>query len=84
MYESKEISEDKMLPFFQSKRPGYLSTLSWKKVIPEWQSITAVSLNVGRGICLVKPAKLYNHTQNTIQAEGIYLIQFRTQGLWPG
>ena len=34
-------------------------TLSWKIVVSEWQSVTAVSLNVRSGACFIKPAKLY-------------------------
>ena len=33
--------------------------LSWKIVVSEWQSVITVSLNVGGGVCLIKPAKLY-------------------------
>ena len=38
-------------------------TLSWKIVVSEWRSVIVVSLNVGGGIHLIKPAKLYICTQ---------------------
>ena len=41
------------------------SALSWKIVVSEWRSVIAVSLNVGGGASLIKPAKLYVCTQNT-------------------
>ena len=37
--------------------------LSWKIVVSEWRSVIAVSLNVGGGIRLIKPAKLSMWTQ---------------------
>ena len=37
--------------------------LGWKIVVTEWRSVTAVSLNVGGGVCLIKPANLYMCTQ---------------------
>ena len=40
--------------------------LSWKIVVSEWRSAIAVSLNVDGGVRLIKPAKLYMCTQNTI------------------
>ena len=39
--------------------------LSWKIVVSGWRSVIAVSLNVGGGVRLIKPAKLYPCTQNT-------------------
>ena len=39
--------------------------LSWKIVVSEWRSVIAVSLNVGGGVRLIKPAKLCTCTQNT-------------------
>ena len=39
--------------------------LSWKIVVSEWRSVTAVSLNVGGGVRFIKPAKLYMCMQNT-------------------
>ena len=39
--------------------------LSWKIVVSEWRSVIAVSLNVGGGVRLIKPAKLCKSTQNT-------------------
>ena len=39
--------------------------LSCKIVVSEWRSVIAVSLNVGGGVRLIKPAKLYTNTQNT-------------------
>ena len=41
--------------------------LSWKIVVSEWRSAIAVSLNVGGGVRLIKPAKLYMCMQNTIK-----------------
>ena len=37
--------------------------LSWKIVVSEWRSVIAVSLNVGGGVRLIKPAQLYMCTQ---------------------
>ena len=37
--------------------------LSWEKVVSEWRSVIAVSLNVGGGVRLTKQAKLYMYTQ---------------------
>ena len=37
--------------------------LSWKLVVSEWRSVIAVSLKVGGGVRLIKPAKLYICTQ---------------------
>ena len=37
--------------------------LSWKLVVSEWRSVIAVSLKVGGGVRLMKPAKLYICTQ---------------------
>ena len=34
-------------------------------MLAEWRSVIAVSLNVGGGVRLIKPAKLYMCTQNT-------------------
>ena len=48
--------------FFRSNRPGYLHPVCSeleKKVVSEWRSVIAVSLNVGGGIRLIKSAKLY-------------------------
>ena len=39
--------------------------LSWKIVVSEWRLVIAVSLNVGSGVRLIKPAKLCMCTQNT-------------------
>ena len=44
--------------------------LSWKIVGSEWRSVIAVSLNVGGGVRLIKPAKLYMCTQNTTNEDG--------------
>ena len=38
---------------------------SWKIVVSEWRSVIAVSLNVGGGVHLIKPAKLCMCAQNT-------------------
>ena len=38
--------------------------LSWKIVVSEWRSVIAVSLNVGGGVRLIKPAKLCMCTLN--------------------
>ena len=42
--------------------------LSWKLVVSEWRSVIAVSLNVGGGVRLIKPAKLCMCTQ-TLQTQ---------------
>ena len=42
--------------------------LSWKIVVSEWRSVIAVSLNVGGGVRLIKPAKLCMCTQ-TLQTQ---------------
>ena len=42
---------------------GTQSALSWKIVVSECQSVIAVSLNIGSGVRLIKPAKLYMSTQ---------------------
>ena len=70
--------------FFRSNRPGYLHPVSSElvKVISEWWSVTAVSLNVGGGVCLIKVAKLYICMQNTTY-KIMCLIWFSTQGWWP-
>ena len=44
--------------------------LSWKKVVSEWRSVIAVSLNVGGGVCLIKPAKLYMCMQRHYKHRG--------------
>ena len=55
--------------FFRYNRPGYphpvrtQRALNWKLVVSEWRSVIAVSLNVGGGVRLIKPAKLYMCTQ---------------------
>ena len=46
--------------------------LSWKIVASERRSVTAVSMNVGGGIRLIKPAKLYICAQNTTDTTRIY------------
>ena len=56
--------------------------LSWKKVVLEWRSVIAVSLNVSGGVRLIKPAKPYMCTQNTRHTEVMCLIKFRTLGRW--
>ena len=52
---------------FRSSRPGYPHPVSseLEKVVSEWRSVIAVSLNVGGGVRLIKPAKLYMCTRNT-------------------
>ena len=37
--------------------------LSWKIMVSEWQLVIAVSPNIGGGVGLIKPAKLYTCTQ---------------------
>ena len=73
--------------FFRSNRPGYLHP-----VCSELEnSGTCIRVAVGdcgvterrRGVRLIKPAKLYMCTQNTIHTEVLCLIWFRTQGRWP-
>ena len=51
--------------FFRSNRPEYphQCARSWKIVVSEWRSVIAVSLNVGGGVRLIKPTKLYICTQ---------------------
>ena len=46
--------------FFRSNRPGYPHSVSSELeiVVSEWRSVTAVSLNVGGGVRLIKQAKL--------------------------
>ena len=44
--------------------------LSWKIVVSEWRSVTAVSLNFGGGIRLIKPAKLHAHTKHYKHEDG--------------
>ena len=39
-------------------------------MVSEWRSVIAVSLNVGGGVRLIKPAKLYMCTQNTTNTTG--------------
>ena len=53
--------------FFRSNRPGYPHSVSSELeiVVSEWRSVIAVSLNVGGGVRLIKPAKLCMCTQNT-------------------
>ena len=46
--------------------------LSWKIVVSERQSVIAVSMNVGGGIRLIKPAKLYICAQNTTDTTRTY------------
>ena len=43
--------------------------LGLKIVVSEWRSVIAVSLNVGGGIRLVRPAKLCMCTQNTTRTD---------------
>ena len=52
--------------------------LSWKIVVSEWRSVIAVSLNVGGGVRLIKPAKLfmcmqthYKHDEDGLTALGV-------------
>ena len=52
--------------------------LSWKTVVSEWRSVISVSLNVGDGARLIKPAKLftctqkhYNHNEDGRMAPGV-------------
>ena len=56
--------------FFRSNRPGYphLVSSELELVVSEWRSVIAVSLNVGGGVRLIKPAKLYMCTQ-TLQTQ---------------
>ena len=54
--------------FFRSSRPGYPHPVcsQLEIVVSEWRSVIAVSLNVGGGFRLIKPAKLHVHA-NTLQ-----------------
>ena len=49
--------------------------LSWKIVVSEWRLVIAVSLNVGGGIRLIKPAKLhakhFKHNEDGRMAPGV-------------
>ena len=52
--------------------------LSWKIVVSEWRTVIAVSLSVGGGVRLIKPAKLYmctqthyNHDEDGRKAPGV-------------
>ena len=47
--------------YFRSNRPGYPHPVcsELEIVISEWRSVVAVSLNIGGGVHLIKPAKLY-------------------------
>ena len=61
--------------FFPSNRPGYPHPVSseLETVVSEWWSVTAVSPNVGGGVRLIKPAKLYmcmRNTTNTMRTHG--------------
>ena len=57
--------------FFRSNRPGYPHPVSSELeiVVSEWRSVIAVSLNVGGGVRLIKPAKLYMCTQKYYKHE---------------
>ena len=50
---------------FRSSRPGYPHPVSSELEKVVWRSVIAVSLNVGGGVRLIKPAKLYMCTRNT-------------------
>ena len=43
--------------------------LSWKIVVSEWRSVIALSLNIGGGVLLIKPAKLYMCTETQYKHE---------------
>ena len=52
--------------------------LSWKIVVSEWRSVIAVSLNIGGGVRLIKPAKLcmcmqthYKHDEDRSTVLGV-------------
>ena len=49
--------------FFRSNRRGYPHPVSAE--LENWRSVIAVSLNVGGGVRLIRPAKLCMCTQNT-------------------
>ena len=49
------------------RRPHPVSS-ELELVVSEWRSVIAVSLNVGGGVRLIKPAKLYKCTQ-TLQTQ---------------
>ena len=53
--------------------------LGWKIAVSEWQSVIAVSLNMGSGICLISRTKLfictqkhYKHTKDRCTAPGVH------------
>ena len=51
--------------FFRSNRPGYPHPVSSELENSGVRVVITVSLNVGGGVRLIKPAKLYMCTQNT-------------------
>ena len=56
--------------FFRSNRPGYPHPVSSElqnsgiRVVSEWRSVIAVSLNVVDGVRLIKPVKLHLHAKH--------------------
>ena len=70
--------------FLKSNTPGnsHPECSELDKVISGWESVVAVSLNVGRGALLVKLAKLYMSMQDTTHYEVMYPLRFRIKGLW--
>ena len=73
------------LRFSRPNRLGYPHPVSseLERVVSEWRSVLAISLNAGGGVRLIKSAKLYMCTQNTTHTEIICLIWFRTLERWP-
>ena len=73
--------------FFRSTRPGHPHPVcsELEKVVSDWGSVIAASLNVSDGIRLINQAKLYMTlcTQNTTHTVVMFLIWFRTLGQWP-
>ena len=69
--------------FFRSIRPGHPHPVCSElgKVASERRSVIAVSLNVGGGVHLIKPTRLYMCMQNTTHTEVMCLIC--TVGQWP-
>ena len=54
--------------------------LSWEIVVSEWRSVIAVSLNVGDGVRLIKPAKLYMQTHYKHDEDGRMVPGVRGHG----
>ena len=60
----------------RSNRPGYPHPVS-SEWYQSWRSVIAVSLNVGGGVRLIKPAKLCMCTQNTTNTTRTVVVVLR-------